>query len=258
MDKSEMLWNQLRADGNYNRSYAEFLRQFSTPEKIENLHAVLASDGHYTKSVDDFKKQFFPTEMFTKQRIDDETFKRIPITDNRKVDTITGLPMTDTNRMHADVDSRYVKRVVEKATKYGVDPYTALAMNLQETGFQDKYSDNPYFIVQGFKSREEVEDFEKDPINFSMKMLRDKHDYAKKLGKTKEEDVIQAWNGYGKIGPQRGINRVYGIDVSNEPIDMNKNPVYGKRIVDLRDNVLKQNPEITELVNKYSSVSSDE
>jgi hypothetical protein len=256
MDQSEKLWNQLRTDGSYTRSYAEFLRQFSTPEKIERLHAIMASDGHYSRSVDEFKKQFFAKQISQEQQGEKEEFKRIPITDNRKIDTITGLPMTDTNRMHGDVDSRYVKRIVEKAKEYGIDPYTALAMNLQETRFEDKYSDNPFFVIS-LKDQEEADSFTKDPIDVSMKMLRDKHDLAKRLGKTKDEDVIQAWNGYGKIGPNFGYDKFYGIDVSKEPIDMNQNPVYGKRIVDLRDNILKQNPEITELVNKYSNVSSE-
>ena len=34
---------------------------------------------------------------------------------------------------------------------------------------------------------------------------------------------------------------------------MNKNPVYGKRVKDIRDNILKKNPEIVKLINSTLS-----
>jgi hypothetical protein len=75
-----------------------------------------------------------------------------------------------------------------------------------------------------------------------MLFLKDKMDYGKKLGKKTEAELIQAWNGYGKITPKSeyGGNMYYGIDVSKNPINMNKTPVYGDRIIDIRENVIKK------------------
>lgn len=36
---------------------------------------------------------------------------------------------------------------------------------------------------------------------------------------------------------------------------MNKNPVYGNTIIDIRDNVIKNNPEIQNLINKSRAKS---
>jgi len=64
------------------------------------------------------------------------------------------------------------------------------------------------------------------------------------------------FNGMGKLFPRTKINGVsqpenyYGLRVTQDnPLDMRKNPVYGKTIQDLRDNVIKTSPEIQGLIN---------
>jgi hypothetical protein len=45
------------------------------------------------------------------------------------------------------------------------------------------------------------------------------------------------------------MKKIYGVPVPKEGINMKKNPLYGKQIMDLRDNVLNQNPEYVNYLN---------
>ncbi len=174
----------------------------------------------------------------------------VKIVDEREVDGVTGSALDETGRFHSDVNPDLIKKIVVAAKKKNIDPYTALAIAHQETRLGEadygEFSDNPFHVdlgqYKGIPSDQIIEN--------SMDILNEKFKIAKSKGKVDEADVIQAWNGYGKISPKSEYksNMYYGIDVSKTPLDMNKNPVYGKRVLDLRDNILKKNPEIQKLV----------
>lgn len=138
---------------------------------------------------------------------------------------------------------KVISDIIKEANIAGVDPYTALALSFQETGIGDGWKDNPFHLTTPQTD---------NVIRESLDFLKQKMEYGKKLGKKSEAEIIQAWNGYGKITPKSeyGGNMYYGVDVSKNPIDMNKTPVYGNRILDIRDNVLKKNKEIQDLVSK--------
>lgn len=73
--KRKALYDGLASRGAYKKSFEEFEKQFSTPEKIQKLHSRLRQDGLYSKELTDFENQFF--------------------SDKKKVDTttpFTGLP----------------------------------------------------------------------------------------------------------------------------------------------------------------------
>jgi hypothetical protein len=165
---------------------------------------------------------------------------RISIEDNRLVDAITNQKLTKKAPLVADLNM--IKGIVSAAKRHGIDPYTALAMAYQETNLGKGWEDNPFHMT-----RMQTE----DPLEESMLFLKEKLALAKRLGKKNEADIIQAWNGYGKITPKSeyNTNMYYGIDVSKNPIDMNTNPVYGKRVLDIRDNILKKNKNIIDIVN---------
>jgi hypothetical protein len=165
---------------------------------------------------------------------------RVSIEDNRSVDAVTNQKVTKKAPLVADKD--FIKNVVSAAKRHGIDPYTALAMAYQETNMGDGWKDNPFHM-----SRMQTE----EPLEESMLFLKEKLALAKRLGKKNEADIIQAWNGYGKITPKSeyNTNMYYGIDVSKNPIDMNTNPIYGKRVLDVRDNILKKNKNIIDIVN---------
>ena len=184
----------------------------------------------------------------------------VKVVDGRKVDYASGKKILDTNKLSYDVDPTMLREIISKAHKYGVDPYTALAMAHQETGYAmpkpNKYfpdpikAANPFMVgaKDEFPGGQRIGEWmqsnpQANSIDAFMTLYKNKMDYAKKLGKKDEASQIQAWNGYGKIPAGS-----YGMD---SEIDMGSNPVYGKRIIDLRDNVIKQNPEIVKMVQEY-------
>jgi len=243
--KHKVLYDQLKSEGFYTKSYDEFVRQFANPEKIVKLHSLMQEDGLYTRSADDFKKQFF-RDIQPQKKID---YSVIPVKDVREIDMVTQEKVADTNRLHVNIDPGQAKHIVKKAKEYGIDPYTALAMAYQETGFKDEYKDNPFNLLSGGRFNPETANA--DLVDLSMQTMLDKRKIAESLGKKTEEEVIQAWNGYGKISNTSfggTVKKVYGIDVSENAIDMGKDPIYGRRVIDIRDNILKQNPDIIKLV----------
>lgn len=177
---------------------------------------------------------------------------RIKISDNRKTDVITGDPITDTNNLSINADKDVVKSIIESAKKKGVDPNIALSIAFQETGLGSKGNEkNPL-----------QDNRHNNDLDSSMDFLRSKIDDAKKrLGKKTDEEVLQSWNGYGKMMVDPELQAAgqkqsyYGLDLTKQPIvgvgrgiDMNKTPLAGKRYVDVRDNVIKTNPDIQNMI----------
>jgi hypothetical protein len=234
-DKHRELYEKLKEEGFYTKSYDEFVKQFSNPDKLMKLHGLMKQDGLYSKTVDDFKNQFFAPIQETKP--DSTSSPKISLKDQRATEQATGVPMSDKVRFNAEVDPQYIKQVVATARKHGNDPYTALAINLAETRFDPEKAQNP-FMLGNYNPYGDV-------IDESMKFMSSKLKYGKDLGKKKEAEILQAWNGYGQL---KNMGNMYGIDTNKTPIDMNTNPLYGKRIIDLRENVIKQNPELKGIV----------
>lgn len=238
--KHRELYDKLKSEGFYTKSYDTFVTQFANPDKLIRLYGLMQQDGLYTKRIDDFKSQFFSPLAAQKDKDTNSgstEYKKVRLRDERQVEQATGSPLSDKMKFHAEIDTQYLQQVTATARKHGVDPYTALAINLAETGFDPEQMKNP-FMLGNYNQYGDV-------VDESIKYMANQQKYAKKLGKKKEEDIIQAWNGYGTL-KDRG--NLYGIDTNKTPIDMNKNPIYGKRILDLRENVIKRNPDIKNIV----------
>lgn len=191
---------------------------------------------------------------------DDGGNTHLTIKDTRKIDAASNVPITHKNRKDATVNPFLVRRIVRESKFHGIDPYTALAIAHQESGIEDKSYDKSR-LFQVFDSSSDS-DKDKDAVQLGIRALKEKIEYGKKLGKKTEADILQAYNGYGKIKYDKNVSpsfrapkKMYGVDVS-KGIDFSKNPIYGKRIIDLRDNVLKTNPDIVKLVN--SELGNDE
>jgi hypothetical protein len=58
-DKKEKLYNSLKKQGLYTKSYEEFSSQFSDEKSQAKLYGALSEKKLYTKSVEDFRSQFF-------------------------------------------------------------------------------------------------------------------------------------------------------------------------------------------------------
>jgi hypothetical protein len=247
------LYTKLKEEGLYTKSYDQFRQQFAGHEKIATLFSAMKDDGHYTKTADDFVKQFFDPKLVQRAKDAQPDYSTIDIKDERTIDPVTKAKIADTSRLHITADVEPLKHIIQVAKKNGIDPYTALALAHQETLFKPQYGDNPLNLQSGGRLNPETAD--SDLVDLSMKELTDKFAMAKKLGKKSEAELLQAWNGYGKIGKNsfagvKDTNKVYGVDVSKNSINMNKTPLYGQRIIDIRDNILKKNPDIVKLVNE--------
>lgn len=180
----------------------------------------------------------------------------IRVEDLRRINATTGKainPNTDITSGNYEKDT--IKNIVNASLKHKSDPYTALAIGLQETKL-GKSDDNIGHIIGKQADQVTNASTEEEALVLA---LKDKLEYAKRLGIKNEEGALQAYNGLGRVFPQteKGyhgfeMKKIYGVDVPKEGIDMRKNPLYGKRVVDLRDNVLRKNPE---LVNYITSLT---
>lgn len=112
-------------------------------------------------------------------------------------------------------------------------------------------------LNEKFGYEEEMDKIEQEPPlppeeRFA-KVLRHKIEYGQHLGKQTEEELIQSFNGYGKIKMhENGVEgteltpKLYGMKAGI--IDLDKNPIYGKRVIDLRENIIKKNQDIIDLL----------
>lgn len=193
--------------------------------------------------------------------------KGIVLTDTRKVSGATNLPIQKSRT--GEYDYEMIANIIKAAKDEGVDPNTALAIGLQESGLgsqgenvgqvnwgtlkQNTERYNEYQKAVGSSK----EDVYKDARSLAF-MLRKSAEDADKAGYTADKfdegQRLQAYNGYGKIGANNdiGAKQLYGIDLTKNTIDMAKTPLYGKTIVDVRDNIIKANAEIQELINAHN------
>lgn len=183
-----------------------------------------------------------------------DTEKPLNIKDIRKNDFITGHPISEKNNLSYSVSPKMISRIIKSAKENGVDPYTALAVAYQESGIKS----DPNNGINLFGALGHGFDRDNDPVELGIKMLKDKLNYGKRLGKKTESEILQAYNGYGKLkydekntSHHAPPKQMYGLDISHG-IDFAKNPIYGKRVIDIRDNILKKNPEIAKMVEGHS------
>ena len=197
---------------------------------------------------------------------------KLALEDLRKIRATTQKALNpNTDLVSGQYDKGTIQQVLDAAKRYNYDPYTALAVALQESrlGQSDDnlghLLDNPTAISSKLPNRKkarqsmEREEFDKMySADDMVRMLMEKKDMADKLGMKDELHHLQAYNGLGKVYPKtesdyHGFNmaKIYGVDLPAEGIDMKQNPLYGRQVIDLRENVIKKNPEIMEIAKTY-------
>lgn len=180
----------------------------------------------------------------------------VEVKDTRKKLAATG---ADINREKDLKSGHYnkqtLKNIIKAAKHVGIDPNTAMAVALQESHFGNLNPENLGNVYASYnKIPEGIDRQSYEMVQF----LKEKMEEGKKMGIKDEATLLQTYNGLGKLGPQKlTVNgqvqyqptKYYGIEVTKDkPLDLKKNPLYGKTIIDLRDNILKQNQEIQALV----------
>lgn len=194
----------------------------------------------------------------------DQNREQVRITDNRTTHPITGDPINpNRDLMGGKYDKELINKMVRISNAYGVDPLETIAIGLQETnlGTAEEHAGNfGHTLTVGTKEFEKhLGVSEKDYQNLSnedrnimsiIAALKRGPKIAKSLGLSGKEFELQAYNGFGKVTPRTEADyhgfespKFYGVDVTKEPLDMKKNPVYGKTILSLVD-MLKSNPAI--------------
>jgi hypothetical protein len=168
-----------------------------------------------------------------------------------------------------------IEKLVKAANAIGVDPHHLIALSLQESGIGTAKPKRSQ--VSGRHSRSSAENFLGQVVDFDPRqeeemnklsaatgieaaylkpaiVLRDKLKYAQALGFKGEEMQLQAYNGYGKLLPQKDASgksvktRYYGMDIPEAGIDMRANPLYGKRLVQLKKDLIA-NKDIAAMIN---------
>lgn len=165
----------------------------------------------------------------------------ITLEDPRTIRATSGQKINpNVDLMSGKYNEAVIKNIIKKAKSLGVDPATAVAIALQESriGQTDPSlghllhgeSEDPYAY-----------------INFYKQKLKE----AKRAGINDELLQIQYYNGLGTVTPKTEkkyhgyeMQKIYGVPIPKSGINMRENPLYGKQIVDLRDNVIKRNKQI--------------
>ena len=167
--------------------------------------------------------------------------------DNRKINATSGEAINPNRDLFTgQYNFDLIKKIVDRSKKEGVDPYKMIAIGLQESQL-GKTDNNVGHILYG-------EGIDKDPLGY-ISFFKDKMKTADRLGIEDEATRIQAYNGLGMIKPDTEksyhgykMDSIYGVPLTEEGIDMKKNPLYGKRILDLTNNVIMQNKMIRDYV----------
>ena len=149
-------------------------------------------------------------------------------------------------------NSNIIGEIIRSAKKFGEDPLTALAMGLQETRLGRDSEHNPmhFLPLDGNIPGEHLMDPRMAshavdaailPESLDASMVRWQQN-KRRVDPTDEELAIQSYNGLGRISPGQ-----YGSDV---PLNGRRDRPYGKRVMELRDNVLKPNEQIQEMIKR--------
>jgi len=215
---------------------------------------VEIKDESGKRSAEIERKAIIRDEYLNKQRIQNNTYiseikdSKSPtfyLEDKRTVRATSNKPINpNIDLMHGNYNRIVAARINEIARKQGVDPATALAVALQESHFGKLDAnigqvngeiDNPYVYLS---------------------VLKNKLKLAEKAGAPNEATALQYYNGLGKLfkdteANYRGYNagKYYGVSVPAAGLDLKQNPLYGKQIIDLRENVIKKNPYLDSLIN---------
>jgi hypothetical protein len=179
----------------------------------------------------------------------------INLVDNRKYNPVTKGPINpNRDLVSGQFEDTIVNEIINSAYKHGVDPYTALAIGLQESRWGKTDSNIGHVMTQG------GEDYIPGVDDMVM-TIKDKEKYARKLGYKDKDAIIQAYNGLGVLSSKRGEigKSAYGVPIPEEGIDLSKPGYhyYGYTINDIAKNVLQKNPDVVSRVEKVFKPKMD-
>ena len=184
----------------------------------------------------------------------EEREKRLPpeqpevyITDRRKVRATTGKKIRPTKDLISGYyDFNALDNFVNYAKEKGLsqeDIWNLITIDMQETGWGNRSEGTIGHVLGEFGGKNMDENFVEAYIH---KMAE-----ADRLGITDPIKRLQIYNGTGIIRPGTEkkfhgyeMDSIYGVPIPKEGIDMKENPLYGKQIMDLKENILKKDSDV--------------
>jgi hypothetical protein len=205
------------------------------------------------RSFDDFNK---PVQKPIQKPVVNNIPKNttIYLKDPRTINLTTGKKINpNVDLFSGEYDLGTIKSILERSKFDNLskeDAYTLLAIGLQETQLGKNDGNIGHVINSNVEGS--------DQIGRLAKAYKDKMKYADDLGIKDPVLRIQTYNGLGTIVPETEqgyhgfrMKKIYGVPLPKEGINMRKNPLYGKRITDLRDNMLMKNENLRSIVDSY-------
>jgi len=210
-----------------------------------------AQNGFHSGNVfiDDKMKDWFGTNVKGDPKI-------INIVDSRKKLATTNKALgPNSDLVSGKYNSEDLDNLIKTAKQQGLSKEDI--MNLSAMGFQEtkwgRTDDNIGHVIGDWKGKDQYEDL----INAYTAKMKE----ADRLGIKDPAMRLQVYNGLGTIYPTtenkyHGFNmkKIYGVPVPPQGISMKENPLYGKQVIDIRDNVLGKNPEYTKYLDSIYNV----
>ena len=171
--------------------------------------------------------------------------RTLKIVDPRKKMATTNQPLRpNVDLLTGNYSSNHLDKLMQEAKRQGLSKQDM--MNLSAMGFQEtkwgRSDDNIGHVLSNFKGDDYYQQF----INAYKEKMKE----ADRLGITDPAMRLQVYNGLGTITPKTEkkyhgyeMQKIYGVPIPKGGISMKKNPLYGKQVIDVRDNVLAENPE---------------
>jgi len=171
--------------------------------------------------------------------------RTLNIVDPRKKMATTNQPLRpNSDLVGGKYNSNHLDKLMQEAKRQKLSKEDM--MNLSAMGFQEtkwgRSDDNIGHVLGNWKGNDSYQQF--------ISAYKEKMKEADRLGIKDPATRLQVYNGMGTVTPKTEKNyhgfemqKIYGVPIPKEGINMKKNPLYGKQVMDIRDNVLAKNPE---------------
>jgi len=134
-----------------------------------------------------------------------------------------------------------IRKIIQAAKSYGVDPALALAIGLQESALGKLSQFNPLQLAgsSGAVPSNVFAVHPEDMVEAGMRHLKMK---MQSMRGASPELQIQAYNGLGKPMMEKGYG---GLEMD---VPMRERPLYGQRVMALKEHAIQQSPEILSMI----------
>lgn len=201
-------------------------------------------------------EKFIPMDIPDQEYYPDTSEGTINIRDNRVWNPVTNSRIVPTRDLKG---GRYSKNIIRSMAEAAYrnnmedDTYVGLGMGLQETNLGKTDPNIGHVLdVKSYPNQTPQDDL--------FRALKEKYEVADKLGyRNNPLQRLQTYNGnYLTRDTEKDYHKgqsqaFYGVPVPDEGLNLRKNPLYAKKIFNLRDSVLLQNPELVDFVNKATN-----